>query len=33
MHIQQEATFTDPFWLRKVTTYPHILAHINIVSR
>jgi hypothetical protein len=22
---------TDPFWLKKITTDPHILAHVNIV--
>jgi hypothetical protein len=22
----------DPFWLRKITTDPHILAHVNRVS-
>jgi len=22
--------FKDPFWLRKITTYPHILVNINI---
>jgi hypothetical protein len=22
----------DTFWLRKITMYPHILAHVNILS-
>ena len=28
--VSQNLLFADPFWLRKITTDPHILAHVNI---
>jgi hypothetical protein len=30
--VNQTFLLADPFWLRKITTAPHILAHVNIVS-
>ena len=28
--VSQTCMLADPFWLRKITTDPHILAHVNI---
>jgi hypothetical protein len=30
-NVSQTFLLADPFWLRKITTDPHILAHVNIV--
>jgi hypothetical protein len=29
--MSQMFLFADPFWLRKITTDPHILSYLNIV--
>ena len=31
-HCFPKFLLADTFWLRKLTTDPHILAHVNIVS-
>ena len=28
--VPETVLLADPFWLRKITTDPHILAHVNI---
>ena len=28
-HVSQTFLLADPFWIRKITTDPHILAHVN----
>jgi len=30
--VSQAILLADPFWLRNITTDPHILAHVNIRS-
>jgi hypothetical protein len=31
--VSQTFLLADPFWLQNITTDPHILAHINIMSK
>jgi hypothetical protein len=28
-NVPQTSSLADPFWLQKITTDPHILAHVN----
>ena len=29
--VSQTFLLADPFWIRKITTYPHILTHVHTV--